>query len=170
MKRLMYKTRKGFSLFEVIIVLALITIMAGISIFYWRTSQSTLVLMELERLYALCTLVHHRAQADGCVYTITIDEKSRMLTTPFFSETLAHGVEFGIRPNIKGPPATPTEILKKPITFVGSKIMCEPHGTLQAGTLYLTDKEHTCLYALSIGVGQISYIRRYVYTDKWVLL
>lgn len=170
MKRLMYKKSDAFSLFEVIVVLALITLTLSIGIFYWRSSKNNIVFMELERLYALCMLVHHRAQADGCSYTITIDPKTKTLSTPFFSETLAEGVEFGVLSGVRGPPGIPTDTLKKPITFVGSKIVCDPQGVIQPGTLYLTDSARSCLYALSVAVSQISYIRRYIYTNGWVLL
>lgn len=137
---------------------------------YWRPSDNHIVFLELERLYALCTFVQHKAQADNRTYEIVLDEKKGTINSPFFSETIAPQVLFGTIKGVRGPPATPTHPIKKAITFIGSKIVCEPTGIMQAGAIYLTDRHHHCLYALSIAVGKISYIRRYVHRNNWVLL
>lgn len=159
-------TRTGFSVLEIMIVVSLIATVLGIC--YFNIPNYLYVHIELDRIYSLCKLVQHRARVDGCTYEIIFDEKKGTIKTPFIEDVLTDGVEFGIINNVYGPPSSPAYPLKKAITFLGSRVRCNADGMMQAGTIYITDKKRQCLYALTIGVSPIPYLRRYVYKHSWV--
>jgi hypothetical protein len=80
---------------------------------------------------------------------------------------LPKGVQFGFLPAVQGPPATPQKSLTTASTFAQHAIICSPEGTLSSGTVYLVDSKKTVLYALSSGVGSVSFLRKYRYAKEW---
>lgn len=113
------------------IVLALVALVTTISLVSIKTSSTYTVALDMQRVYAYITYVQHRAQADGQSYTIVIDESAGTLTCPFATEKLSDTVVFGLLDGVKGPPAQPTHVLTKAITFRGSKIVCDAQGMVQ---------------------------------------
>lgn len=79
-------------------------------------------------------------------------------------------VQFGAALGVKGPPSAPDKTIENPITFQNSTITFFSDGTIQSGAVYLTDRSGRYTYALSCAVSQISYLRKYQYTNKWVIL
>lgn len=80
---------------------------------------------------------------------------------------LPKGVTFGWLPAVQGPPATPRTPVTTASTFAHHVITCSPEGVVSSGTVYLTDSKKTVLYALSSGVGSVSFLRKYRYAKRW---
>ena len=53
------------------------------------------------------------------------------------------------------------------ISFENNHIIFYADGTIQAGTVYLVDVNKKLLYALTSGVGHISFLRKYRYDGSW---
>ena len=69
-----------------------------------------------------------------------------------------------------GPPSNPTRPLVKPVTFKNETITLYADGIVESGTVYITDSDHTVLYAVSSGVGHTSLLRLYKYQGSWELI
>jgi len=82
---------------------------------------------------------------------------------------LSQPIQFGIMPNIKGPPSSAHTLITKPISFKNNTLVCYPSGIISAGTIYMTDNKQ-CMYALSCPVGYVSYLRKYRYANGWKLI
>lgn len=135
-------TIKGFSLFELTIVIALISFIALISLEGFSWYDQYRVHQELDHLYTFFCTLSLRACAQQKPLTITLAD---IILDP--AVTISQN------------------------TFVQNRIIFFPDGKIQPGSLYLTDTQERYLYALTIPVGQVSYIRRYRYDHhRWVLL
>ena len=162
--------KTGFTLFEVSIVIMLVVLMVSLGMGYFRVIDRTLVRMELDKLYMLFVKLQQRARYEQKNLEISFDAVNNSYTYGNTVEKLAQGTQFGIIPNAKGPPSSPTTVLKNPVTFVDQRVIFYADGTIQAGTLYLTNTAHTILYALSCPISQVSYIRRYIFDKHWILV
>jgi hypothetical protein len=114
--------------------------------------------------------MRQRALATGTIQTLVIDADNGRYTANNYTEKLVPHVAFGIMPGVQGPPSHPTTSLTNAVTFKDSTITFYPDGILGSGTVYMTDKDGSVLYALSSGVGHTSYIRMYKYCDSWELI
>jgi prepilin-type N-terminal cleavage/methylation domain-containing protein len=162
--------RAGFTLIELIVVLALVAFIATLTIKCVLFSTTTSARIELERLYALAFYLQQRAYVEQKQQTLTINPKSNSYTGGSRSYTLAHPLIFGTLAGTKGPPSEPEKPITHPITFKNNTIVFYPGGTISAGTMYLTDTSKSCLYALSCAISQVSHIRRYKYHKRWIML
>lgn len=161
----------GFSLFELCIVLALVAFFATIALVTFPSYDQLFVHAELDRLYTAFLACAHKAIASGTTQTISFDSKQMSYKCDGITYPLANRVCFGSVEQSWGPPANPREPIKEPITFVHQRALCYPDGKIQAGTIYLTDTNHTSMFAITSSVGQVSYLRRYRYTHQtWELL
>lgn len=123
--------------------------------------------LELEKLYALCQYAQRYAMASNNIQTITFNVSTNTYRFLEWEEQLTSGVQFGFMRNAQGPPAQPTSLLSKPITFAGNHITFYPDGIMQSGTLYLVNTNKTSMYALSNAVSQVSHVRKYKYNGAW---
>lgn len=87
---------------------------------------------------------------DGCTYT------------------LPRSICYGCGKGIQGPPSCHNRFLEHPITFVNDSIIFYSSGIIQSGSVYLTDIDKSVMYALSVPVSQVSFVRMYRYDTKWV--
>ena len=127
---------------------------------------------ELEKMGALCRYAQQKALMTNVAQVITLDATGSVhgYTLGAVREQLPRSIIFGAPAGIKGPPATPTHGIDFPITFKNSQIIFYPDGVISAGTVYLTNTNKTVLYALTSGVGAVSFLRAYRYDKEWQLL
>ncbi len=174
------RKRHAFSVIELLMVVSIVFILAaiGIPLLFNRASDTALINC-LNEFELLCLCAQHSAYASNEQQCITINTLSKecCLTTKKQSwriqlPTTCH---FGVIGKVYGPPAEPKELITQPVTFPGEKttyrIFFRPTGVISPGTAYIIDKDAGCMGALTCGVSQVSYIRKYVYKNHyWQLL
>jgi Tfp pilus assembly protein FimT len=158
--------RQGFLLFEVILVLGLVSIVCMVSIQLHFLTRGY-VRAELEALYQMCLYAQRHAIMTGEACTVVLNTDKNSYSCNGHACVLAKGVCFGVLPQVKGPPSAPQKIITQVTTFKNNQISCSPEGTIDAGTVYLTDGSSACLYALTSGVAPYSYLRKYRYAGTW---
>lgn len=151
-------TLSGFSLWELMTVLALCMLMIGCGVYTHRLGSALWVALQTEGLVAHWQTLQWRALYEQKKQTFWCEKYQ-----------LFEGVCYGVVEGVKGPPSLPQHIVHDPIHFVNKKIVFYPEGVVQAGTLYFTDHYKGCSYAITSSVGMIPLFRRYVYRDGWVL-
>ena len=100
-------------------------------------------------------------------HEIIFDVFHKSYTYDGVTKYLSPGVEFAVLENVKGPPAHPVHELKSPITFNDCRICFNEDGACTSGSLYLCDKDRSCLYALTVPIGYTAYPRIYYFDQKW---
>jgi len=163
-------TAQGFTLIELMVVLALAVLIFSLVMQSRSLFHETFIRSEQDLLYATCLYLQQSAMATNGERTLTLHEDNgHGYTFDGTVRCLYPSIRFGVIPGVKGPPSAPTKELKRSITFKKQCITFYPDGIIDAGTLYLTDDQHTHLYALSSGVGVVSHLRRYRYEGGWQL-
>lgn len=161
---------KGFTLIELMIVLALC--MLGATLVFQSRSlfHETGIRVEQDLLYATCLYLQQSAMMNNEEVILAFDhDASQGYSFEGTERSLYPQVRFGVIPGVKGPPSSPTKELRSGITFRKKCITFYPDGIIDAGTVYLTDTDNHYLYALSSGVGAVSYLRRYRFEERWLL-
>jgi len=157
-------------------VLILASIGAPLLLRRSKTADLTNALTELE---LLCRCAQYIACASNQQQTITLDtqENTCSLTTKqtTWQVELPKTCSFGVLPHALGPPSEPTRKIMQAVTFPSEnnqcKILFQPTGVISPGTAYIIDKQESQLGALTCGISQVSYIRKYVYNNRtWHLL
>lgn len=167
----MFKKSHGFSLFEVCVVLALVAIIASLGISHMSFFDRIMTRIELERLHATCLYVQRLAMATHEEHHVICDERTMSYRYHGGEHHLPKNVRFGCASGIKGSPSQDEHMVQHAITFKHNTIIMHPDGIISAGTIYLTDTSQKYMYALTCGVSQVSYIRKYQYIGgKWKLL
>lgn len=126
---------------------------------------------ELDRLHTVCIFLQKQSIYTGQKKILTFNATEG---TYFYNQQkveLTDNVKFGVMGGVMGPPANPEGLITSPISFLNQKIIFYPNGTISAGTAYLTNQQQTTLYALTIAVSQVAFIRKYRYQNQqWVYL
>lgn len=148
-------------------VLAFVLIIVMLAVPHLGFMQRHVVRWEVENIRSFVTYVQRLALATGQDHTIEFDSAHNIIRGAGRTYHLARGVKFGIMPGVSGPPAAPHTHLDQPITFKDSQIICYAQGTVDAGTVYITDDKATWLYAISSGVSPVSYLRTYFFDGTW---
>jgi len=177
------KVTSGFSLIELCITIALFALIATItfpSIWFLRRQQ---VISEVDKLFSVFSYLQQAAiasnkdlvlQFDAANNSYSFGDREYRLSAEASAkagrENLSEHTKFAIKQDIKGPPSSPINALTKPNTFVNSQVVFYADGKMQPGTVYLTDSKKHYLYAITIPISQVSLIRKYKYTSKWLLL
>lgn len=162
--------REGFMLFEAVVVLALIAMGAALTIPTLRIFDRLMVKTEVDVLYLAIKSLEHKAILSGKQAELVFDEKKQTYMVDGVVYYLHSPAMFGIVDNIAGPPSNPKKIITKAIQFPDNKITIFSDGIVQAGSVYITDKNKKYVYALTCPVSDISYLRRYVYNGRWTLI
>lgn len=160
------KLRGGFLLLYVSMVLAFVLVIIMLSVPHFAGLKRHVARTELGNLKTFITYVSRVATATGITQKIVIDTERGTLTGAGRVHRLARGLRFGVPATVLGPPANPTAPVHDPVTFPDHCILCYAQGTVQAGTLYVTDDAQR-VYALSSGVSPVSYVRTYYYDGTW---
>lgn len=160
--------KSGFTLIEVMIVCALCALGVTVAISVHSLFCQMSLKAEHEQLYAMCLYAQQKAMATGHEQTLALCEEGKQCyTSDGETHLLSRDICFGVIAGVKGPPSSPSKELKRSITFKNRCITFYPDGIIDAGTVYLTDKNHAYLYAISSGVATASCLRRYRYENGW---
>lgn len=162
--------KEGFSLLELSLVLLLILLLVTLSGTQTSLLNRIFVRNELEQLYTVCFYLKQCAIAQNKQQELEFDASKNLYRYHLTEHTLSRHVRFGSQPEAKGPPGESLSVITKPITFNNNTIVFHPDGIIQPGTVYLTDDGQRYTYALSCAVAQVSYLRKYQYTTKWIAL
>lgn len=160
--------RKGFSLIELMIVMAIAIMAISVAALNTRFFNRVTIASELNLLAAACSYLQQTAMATQKPQELIFDVTENSYSFDGHTHTLPMHIKFGILPDAKGPPSSPHSILQEPITFSNNTIIFSSDGIIGSGTVYLTDSH--MLYALSSGVGHVSFLRKYRYERKWYLM
>jgi len=163
------KNSAGFAVLELLIVLSLITLSAGLGLAWFSVFDRFMIRLELDTLYTHCMRLQQEAQLTGQTKELIFDHVHHSYEIGQKWYVLSSHVRFAERADIQGPPSQ-RKGHQQGITFIKDKILFYPDGIISSGTVYITDKAKKYLYALSVGVSQVSYIRKYVYQNGWVIL
>ena len=155
----------GFSLIELLVVFTLLALIATFSGAHFLFLQRILVRSELEQLYITCAMLQRSAKMFNQNQIIFFDITNNSYRYKNSIHTLPHHVSFGVTSGVKGPPSSPERIISNPVSFQAQKVTFMPEGIIQPGTIYLTDSSKRYTFALSCGVGHVSYLRKYEYTN-----
>ena len=150
--------------------MALISILVLLTGAHSSFLSRMLVRAELEHLYSSSYYLQRKALMLHTPQTLSFDVKQNSYCMDGKTYRLPLQVKFGTAQGVKGPPGSPHSEVQKPISFTGDSITFHPDGVIQSGTMYLTDANHSCTYALSCAVSSVSYLRKYQYTDGWHLI
>ncbi len=160
----------AFSLIETIVTLALVCILATLTLANISFLNRSLIRSEIDKLYTACMYLQRRAQVTNTIQKLSFDCENNTYTVGNQEHQLPSGLMFGSMPGAKGPPSAPRVLIKKPSTFGRSMIEFYPDGIIKSGTIYLVDAKKQVMYALSSAVSQVSFLRKYQYDGRWKLL
>ena len=150
-------------------VVAIVGIIAGLALINLRAFSNVLVRSQLNKLHMTCVYLSHAAQAAQEELTLTLHTDTNSYDYQGHREYLPAGISFGAPSHVYGPPGNPVHSVQKPSSFDEDIIHFYKDGTMQAGSIYLTDgKKHT--YALTCAVGSLSCLRMYRYDQSWQLI
>ena len=166
----MIKKNEGFTLIEVMVVLCLFALIATLGMIQLSFLDDAIAHAEVDKLASVSTYLQQKALATNNDQLLVFDREKNKYRFDNTYETLSKRVSFGFLPNVLGSPGSPSQRIKKAITFADSSIHFYPTGIISAGTVYLTDKNKKTMYALSNAVSQVSYLRLYRYDGTWKLL
>lgn len=167
-KKKKIKLTWGFTLIEMLVVLMVIALLAGLAVGNLRMFNGILLRMELSKLYTVAVCAQRTAQSSGQPQEIIIDVAGRSYSYNQHRYQLPRGISFGAAPGVFGPPGSPTHAVLTPHSFSKDHIIFYPDGVIQSGAVYLTDGVHTC--ALTVSVSAISFLRKYRYDGAWHLV
>jgi len=155
------------TLIELLVVITIIALIAAIAGTSHHFIHRTFVRAEVEKLRTICTYLQQRAMASGSQCRLQFDRTTNSYRFDDEKHILPPQVQFGVLSGVKGPPSSPSHQLTSPITFEKDQILFQPDGIFKPGTVYLVGKDSQTLYALSVGIGTVSYMRTYCYTGRW---
>ncbi|MFH1253878.1 MAG: hypothetical protein V1646_00410 [bacterium] len=167
--------RKSFSLVELLIFLSLILVMVTIAVPRLDFFSNYLLSHELNKIFVTFSYLQQKAIASNKKYSIVFDQINNSYSYQAENSNimiqLAEGVSFGFIDGVMGPPSSPTKKIEKFINLEkiinnsdrkhGDEMSFWPNGRISHGTIYLVDKSHKRMGALTCSVSQVSYIRRY---------
>jgi prepilin-type N-terminal cleavage/methylation domain-containing protein len=160
--------KQGVTLIELLVVITLISMCCYMAVSHF-SHMNIYARNELDLLHQVCTYMQRRALVTGQQQTIHLNLHNNSYTFNGRTHQLARGAVFGIMP-VKGPPSSPHSVLQTPCTFKHNVITFYPDGIIDAGSVYLTNDNHSALYALTNAVSSYSYLRTYCYADTWRML
>lgn len=170
-KNLFWGKQKGFSLFELLIVITLLTTLSLLVGTTYTWLNQLVVQAEVDNLYSTCRYLQRCALITGKEQELIFDQSQGLFSYHNHEYHLPKQVTFDVLPEIKGPPSSPTLPVQHAITFVNNRIVFHPDGIIGSGTVYLVDSAKQYLFALTSPVSAISYLRKYKYVqNKWQLI
>ncbi|HSC24978.1 MAG TPA: type II secretion system protein [Candidatus Babeliales bacterium] len=161
----------GFTLIEILIVISLFTLLATLGVMQLSFLDDTIAHAEVTKLATICSYLQQRAMTTNNEHILICDvQNNKYHCNTLVHEKLSQRITFGFLPNVLGSPGSPSHTIKKAITFPDSSIHFYPTGIISSGTMYLTNKTKTIMYAISNKISQVSRLRLYRYEGIWKLL
>lgn len=157
--------RAGFTLIECSLVIGLVGLLLFLTTMHAQFLNRLLVRSELDHLYTTCYYLQKKAMITRKPQKLTFNIEKNSYQYGAEHHELPKHVCFNYPQLAKGPPAHPDHLITKPITFKDNAITFHPTGVVQAGAVYICDMLKQYGYALSCSVAQLSYLRKYQYTD-----
>ena len=158
--------RQGYSLLELLITLSLVLLLGVLVSSGVRLRDSLLVRAEADLLYTTCRYLQYAARCANSTKELVFDAKAHSYSVDGKVYQLPQQVRVSSAFQAKGPPSDPQRVITDPVTFKKHTLCFFPDGTVQAGSVYLTDCNQSCLYALTVSVGDLSIVRLYRYTNS----
>lgn len=165
-----YALLKGFSLIELMVALAIFCVIITLTFTNVSFLEQSIVRNEIDKFCSIAHYLARRAQMTNQTQELQFDRIGRSYNFNGRKEILAQGIEFGILPGMQGPPSSPLHVITSPITFKGERITFSPQGIMQSGTVYFIHRKKQQMYALSCAVAQVSFLRKYRYDKRWILM
>ena len=160
----------GFTLIELMIVVSLCLLMAQLTISYFSLFDTVIVRSELLSLRMFFQQMRYNAVQTKKELIVTIYPINACYYTNNYRKIFHSAVCFGALEGALGPPSAPKNHITQPITFKENKIHFFPDGTISSGIIYVVDKHKNSGFAITNGVGAVSYMRLYRYDrGSWVL-
>lgn len=171
-----FRLSSGFTLTEVVCTLLLVQFIIALSVPFVFWSKRLFVYHEMQRLYAVLQYTQRKALIERAPCTLVFHPEKRSYTSDH-EHVLHPEVVFGVQQGLCGPPSSARQPIIDPITWPHKKIVFYPPdhslstaGSMSSGTVYLTDRERSCSYALTCDASYGSILRRYQYKDGWKLI
>jgi Tfp pilus assembly protein FimT len=166
------KNALGLSLLEVTISIALLMLIVTLSMPLFMLHNRLSARAEIESLYSLMLYLQRKAYLERRPQKLVFDSTTNSYRAGDKKVKLSPGIVFGKSTSIPQVPSKldvhTTTKDKAASTFKNNSVFFYPDGAVTAGTVYLTDSKRSCAYAITCGVAQISFIRKYCYTQrKW---
>jgi prepilin-type N-terminal cleavage/methylation domain-containing protein len=168
---------RGFTLFELLIVMMMILILCSMTIPLVVKNSSQALQQELEKLEITLLYLQQKAmgsdQEQQLLFDVLTHSYSYMSHQKWVRYTLPPEIQIGFIPAALGPPSHPTIPITSPTTFplVKNSTFCVKSfqtGNFSPGSIYFIDKNKKTMGALTCAISQVSYIRRYSYMNgQW---
>lgn len=163
------------------VCISLVMLLASLIVPRFAKQPHAELYTDLDHLFSVITYLHYRAMATHTIQELFFDLEKQVYY--FIKHEKKHekrlhaSTLFGYLPNAMGPPSSPTELITKPITFAQKNTKSTlsarffPDGKISSGTIYLIDKYHTAMVALTTPVSETPYTRKYKYLEnQWVAI
>lgn len=170
----------SFTILEILLVLSIVLIISSMGIPYLINRNQYDLKNELERLEVIFYYLQQRAIATNTPQELLFDPIAQSYSFKKNAQpityTLSSRLCFGFIPTVLGPPGDPKNPISQAITFPlrDQNLHCVkllPNGKIYPGAIYISDKQKNELGALTCGVSQVSYIRKYLYkSNRWIPL
>lgn len=164
------KGAAGYSLIELMIAISLCVLLVHFSLINTRYFNKAIINGELDLLYNTCCYLQQVAITRNETQELYCNAHEHSFHYNGHTHSLSKGIQFGVLSFAKGPPSSPGHALTSAVTFDQKKIVFYPDGIISAGSLYLIDQSTQTLYAMSSGIGPISFLRKYYYDGAWQLM
>jgi len=164
------KSKLGFTLIELAIVLSILILIVAITLPRLVSDDRMIIVNELNSLYTAVLEVQHKALVSNTQQVLTIDINKHCYHWLGKSHSLHHSNQFGYLSGVKGPPSNPTMPLQNSCSFYKHQIVFYPDGHIDPGSVYMIGLKSNLMYALCIGISQVSFVRKYYFNRTWKLV
>lgn len=153
------------------VVVSICALIAQLAITFCATLDTFMVQSELMTLRMLCQKMRYDAISTGQEFSIRFDPITHSYCTDHHRYVLPSAVRFGVIDRALGPPSKADQPIISFVTFHNNTMRFFPDGTISSGIIYLVDRHKKTSYALTNGIGAVSYLRFYRYDRKrWIPL
>ena len=169
------KKSYAFSIVELLLVLAAVAILCSITIPKFFSLQERALDHDIDKLFMVCSYVQQKAISRHEPQQIIFNKQKNSYTYLGLhgkkkAINLSHGIQFGFIPGVLGSPGDPKTPISMYSTFKANMqqpgIIFFHNGAASAGTVYFVDSKQKLMGALTCGLSQVSYVRKYRYKNK----
>ena len=166
--------KKSFSLIELLVVLSIFSIILVLFISKFSFLNKFLLKNEIEKLYSDFYFLQQKAISKNEKQELFLELNNNLYFYNVLDKKVirkfSNFIEFGFLKSVKGPPSCPRKYINKAVTFKKYdsfyKVEFFNNGIVSAGTIYLIDKNKKYMNALTVGVSNVFYIRKYKFVNS----